>query len=132
MKKAETALGATCCYWTLRLARDLVGANVPQRVLDALAPPLPARVTKSLTHYFASQALPVEGTTTRSVSLSRALWTLAMRPRAQGHGSSRPWLDTEEWVRDADGMRNTRGSPVQRFFRKGVGLLRTMIHFLGF
>jgi hypothetical protein len=132
IRKARAALGATCCYWTLRLARELAGAKVPEQVLAALAPPLPARVLRSLTQYFALQALPIEGSTTRSVSLSRALWTLAMRPGAQGHGASRPWLDTEDWVRDADGMRSTKGSPVQRFFRKGVGLLRTVIHLAGF
>ncbi|MDB4882711.1 MAG: hypothetical protein JWL95_1477 [Gemmatimonadetes bacterium] len=131
VSKAEAARGATCCYWTLRLARELVGANVPEEVLDVLAPPLPARVLKSLMHYFATQAFPVPGTTTRSVSLSRALWSLAIRPRAQGHGSSRPWLDTEEWIRDAQGMKNARGSPVQRFLRRGVGFLRMLVHLVG-
>jgi hypothetical protein len=132
VRNAEVALGATCCYWSLRLARELVGATVPNEVLDRLSPPLPARVLKSLTHYFASQAFPVLGTTTRSVSLSRALWSLAIRPRAQGHGPSRPWLDTEDWIRDADGMRSARGNSMQRFLRRGAGLLKMVVHLVGF
>ncbi|MEO6529201.1 MAG: nucleotidyltransferase family protein [Gemmatimonadaceae bacterium] len=132
VRAANEAHGGTCCYWTLRLARELVGARVPAEVLEQLTPPLPARVSRSLMTYFASQALPVLNTTTRSVSLSRALWTLGIRPRAQGHGASRPWLDTEDWVRDEHGMKNAKGSPVQRFFRKGVGLLRMVIHLIGF
>lgn len=132
LEKASAARGATCCYWTLRLAHELVGAAVPDEVLDALAPPLPARVLKSLTVYFAAQSLPVHGTTTRSVALSRALWMLAIRPRAQGHGASRPWLDTEEWVRDVNGMKTARSSPMQRFLRKGAGLLKSVVQLTGF
>jgi hypothetical protein len=132
VEKAVAARGATCCYWTLRLSQELVGATVPDGVLDTLAPPLPARVLKSLTSYFAAHALPVEGTTTHSVSLSRALWSLAIRPRLQGHGGSRPWLDTEDWVRDEEGMKSAHSSPMQRFIRKGVGLLRMVVQLAGF
>jgi hypothetical protein len=131
VEMANAARGATCCYWTLRLARELVGADVPDHVLDSLAPLLPARVLKSLTVYFATQALPVQSTVSRSVSLSRALWLLAIRPRSQGHRGSRPWLDTEEWIRDADGMRAAQSSSVQRLIRKGVGLLRMVVHLVG-
>ena len=127
IRKADASRGATCCFWTLRLARDITDANVPDEVLERLAPPLPSRVLKGLTQYFAAQAFPVPGTTTRSVSLSRALWSLAMRPRAQGHGSSRPWLDTEDWVRDETGMKTARPSPMRRFLKRGAGLLRMVV-----
>jgi hypothetical protein len=125
--KARLAHGATCCYWTLRLARDLVSAPVPSGVLDALAPRLPEWTCRTLTEYFSAQALPLPGTTTRSVSLSRTLWSLAIRPRAQGHGASRPWLDTEEWVRDAGEMKSAKGTGVQRLLQQGLGLLRLML-----
>lgn len=122
--KANAVRGATCCYWTLRLARELVGAAVPSAVLEALAPRLPALVLRRLTRTFALQAFPIGGVAPRSVSLSRALWSLAIQPRAQGHGDSRPWLDTEEWVRDGGEMKGRRRSAVQRFFQRGIGLLR--------
>jgi hypothetical protein len=124
--------GGTCCYWTLRLARDLAGVTVPDAVLGALSPRLPESVLRRLTCYFAQQALPTPGATISSVSLSRALWTLAIRPRSQGHGPSRPWLDTEEWVRGPDGgMHNARRSGARRFFAHGFGLLRSLAYLMG-
>jgi hypothetical protein len=130
--KAVAARGASCCYWTLRLARELVGATVPEEVLDALAPRLPSRVLDSLSVYFAGHALPVEGTTTQSVFVSRALWTLAIGPRAQGHRASRPWVDTEDWVRNAGKMEPAHTSPVGQFLHRGAKLIRTVVHLAGF
>ena len=121
---ARAARGATCCYWTLRLARDLTGVQVPPDVLAALAPRLPARVLRSLAHYFAEHALPTPDLILNSVSVSRALWSLGVRPRSQGHRGSRPWLDTEEWVRVPGGMRNARASAARRFIQQSFGLLR--------
>ena len=110
VRTARDARGATCCYWTLRLARDLAGVPVPPDVLSQLAPRLPERVLRALTRYFAEHALPTPDLKVSSVSLSRAAWSLGIRPRSQRHGGSRPWLDTEEWVRGPGGMRNTRTS----------------------
>ena len=126
VEKARAARGATCSYWTLRLARDLAGVQVPPEVLAALSPRLPERVLRSLTRYFAEHALPNPDLIVSSVSLSRALWTLGVRPRAQGHGSSRPWLDTEEWVRVPGGMRNTRTSGARKLLHQSFGLLRSV------
>ncbi|MFL5620532.1 MAG: nucleotidyltransferase family protein [Gemmatimonadaceae bacterium] len=126
VRKARAARGATCCYWTLRLARDLAGVQLPPDVLAQLSPRLPERVLRALTRYFAEHALPNPDLLVSSVSLSRALWTLGVRPRAQGHGPSRPWLDTEEWVRVPGGMRNTRTSAARRFLQHSFGLLRSV------
>jgi hypothetical protein len=104
---------------------------VPHQVLDELAPRLPARVLRSLTRYFAEHALPQPGLQVSSVSLSRALWTLGVRPRSQGHRGSRPWLDTEEWVRVPGGMRNTRSSGARRFLQQSFGLLRGVGSLIG-
>ena len=131
VEKARAARGATCCYWTLRLARDLAGVHVPPEVLAALSPRLPERVLRALTRYFADHALPTPDLLLSSVSLSRALWTLGVRPRAQGHGTSRPWLDTEEWVRVPGGMRTTRTSATRRFLRQSFGLLRSVGSLIG-
>jgi hypothetical protein len=131
VRSACAARGATCCYWTLRLARDLTGVQVPPEVLGQLAPRLPGRVLRALTRYFAEHALPNPDLILSSVSLSRALWTLGVRPRTQGHGPSRPWLDTEEWVRVPGGMRNTRTSATRRFLQHSFGLLRSVGSLIG-
>jgi hypothetical protein len=131
IRQAQDARGATCCYWTLRLARDLAGVPVPTDVLVELAPRLPRRVLRALTRYFAEHALPNPDFIVSSVSLSRALWTLGIQPRRQGHGRSRPWLDTEEWVRVPGGMRNARSSATKRLMHHSFGLLRTVGSLLG-
>lgn len=131
VRRARDARGATCCYWTLRLARDLAGVQVPPDVLAQLAPRLPERVLRALTRYFAEHALPNPDLIVTSVSLSRALWSLGIRPRSQGHGRSRPWLDTEEWVRVPGGMMNTRTSAAKRLIQHSFGLLRTVGSLLG-
>jgi hypothetical protein len=126
IQKARKARGATCCYWTLRLARDLAGVDVPPEVMSELSPRLPERMLRALTRYYAEHALPNPDHIVSSVSLSRALWTIGVRPRAQGHGPSRPWLDTEEWVRVPGGMRNTRTSATRRLLQQSFGLLRSV------
>jgi len=131
IRQAQDAHGATCCYWTLRLARDLAGVPVPTDVLVQLAPRLPRRVLRALTRFFAEHALPNPDFIVSSVSLSRALWTLGIQPRRQGHGRSRPWLDTEEWVRVPGGMRNARSSAAKRLMHHSFGLLRTVGSLLG-
>jgi hypothetical protein len=128
VRNAREARGATCCYWTLRLARDLAGARVPEGVLNQLSPRLPVRIRDQLTRSFAQQSLPLPNVAPSSVSLSRALWTLAIEPKRQGHGKSRPWLDTEEWVREGGSMRASKGSAVQRVVQQGFGILRLIAH----
>ena len=66
-----------------------------------------------------------------SVSLSRAVWSLGVQPRSQGHGKSRPWVDTEEWVQAPGGVRTTRTSAARRFIQHGFGLLRTVGSLMG-
>lgn len=131
VRKARAARGGTCCYWTFRLARDLTGVSVPTDVMEQLAPRLPPRMLRSLTRYFAEHALPNPDLIVNSVSLSRALWSLGVRPRSQGHGGSRPWLDTEEWVRVPGGMRNGRKSAARRIIRHSFGLIRTVGNLIG-
>lgn len=131
VRKARAARGGTCCYWTLRLARDLTGVRVPAEVMTQLEPRLPQRMLRSLTRYFAEHALPNPDLIVSSVSLSRALWALGVQPRRQGHGRSRPWLDTEEWVRVPGGMRSGRTSAARRLIRHSFGLLRTVGSLMG-
>ena len=131
VRNAREARGATCCYWTLRLSQELAGAQVPDEVMSALTPRLPERIRRILARSFALQSLPVPGAPPGSVSLSRAVWTLAIGPRGQGHGKSRPWLDTEEWVREGGSMRASKGSAIQRFVQQGFGIIRLIAHLSG-
>jgi hypothetical protein len=131
VSRATASRGGTCCYWTLRLARDLVGVAVPESVLATLSPRLPGSMLRRLACYFAQQALPTPSAGISSVALSRALWTLGIRPRAQGHGASRPWLDTAEWVRGPDGMRNVRSSGARRLIAHSFGLIRSVAYLMG-
>lgn len=82
---------ASCCYWTLRLAQELSGLQVPQTVMRKLHPLLPEVVRRPLTRHFVKGLLH-NGAACPSARLDQALWSLAMQPRRDGHGSIRPWL----------------------------------------
>lgn len=131
VEKSRAARGATCSYWTLRLARDVAGVTVPDDVLTALQPRLPNRILRKLAAHYAEHAFPRPGGPASSVSMARALWSLGVQPRAQGHGPSRPWLDTEEWVRGPEGMRNVRSSGAKRILAQGFGFLRSVVSLMG-
>ncbi len=88
---AESARGQTCCYWTLRLARHLTGLRVPEEVLEALRPPLPAAVLAKVERHLAHEILPSERICP-SVRVRRRVWEIAFRPKWSGHGRVRPWL----------------------------------------
>lgn len=81
---------STCCYWTLRLAALLTHLAVPQTVLSALQPPLPAGVLNRLERHFLACLLPSEFCCP-SARLGQSMWELAIRPGWSGHGKSRPW-----------------------------------------
>ena len=87
---ATTVRGGSGCYWTLRLARHLAGAEVPKAVLARLRPPGPEALHKALERHFAHQLFPLPSRCP-SISIGRAAWRLAMRPGWSGHGRTRPW-----------------------------------------
>lgn len=82
---------ASCCYWTLRLARMLAGFEPPSSILDRLGPTLPDIVCRPLARHFVNGLVPGD-VACPSARLERALWNLAMQPRREGHGLVRPWL----------------------------------------
>jgi hypothetical protein len=82
---------STCCYWTLRLGRELSALPVPDGVLHQLRPRLPELVRRSLTRHFVRE-LARNDAGCPSARLNRALWTMAMQPERCGHGAVRPWL----------------------------------------
>jgi hypothetical protein len=81
---------ASCCFWTLHLARELVGAPIPDSVLRALRPRLPAVALRTLARHFTLILMP-SGTSCPSVTLRRVMWNAGILPRASGHERSRPW-----------------------------------------
>lgn len=87
---AQRHRATTCCFWTLHLARELIGAKVPDEVLTRLRPSLPRAVLRTLERHFTLILLP-SGGDCPSVSLRRVMWTGGILPRRSGHARSRPW-----------------------------------------
>jgi hypothetical protein len=88
--EAVRVRGRTCCYWTLRLARDLVRAPVPERVLAALAPRTPGAVLRRLEQHFADELFH-PALVFPSTRLHRIAWQMGIQPVRSGHGGCRPW-----------------------------------------
>jgi hypothetical protein len=84
----------TCCYWTLRLAHDLLNVPVPAATLEALRPPLAGPLLRRLERHFVTQLLPTEPGCP-SVALEKLLWGMGVMPKWSGHGSSRPWDEAD-------------------------------------
>lgn len=97
---ARDSRAATCCYWTLRLARGLAGAPVPDDVLQALRPTVPTFVMNRLERHYVFDLFPTERHCP-SEQLRRRLWELGIGPRRSEHGATRPW--TIPWADSADG-----------------------------
>jgi hypothetical protein len=91
---------ATCCFWTLKLARRLAGAAVPDAVLGSLRPRYPQFILNRLEGHLLASLFPSDYRCP-SVRLTRRLWEAAIAPRWSGHGSSRPFHVTERWVQTA-------------------------------
>ena len=92
---AKRARAASCCYWTLTLARAMTNLPVPDDVLAALEPAASRAVRRRLERHFVNVLLRRDATRL-SVRLDRALWSMAIRPRQHGHGNVRPWLVSAE------------------------------------
>ena len=90
VRAARQVRGASCCYWTLRLAREHSGARVPDRVLDALRPDASPLLVNHVARHLVHE---VTGTDRACPSawLRRRMWEVAIRPDASGHGRARPW-----------------------------------------
>jgi hypothetical protein len=92
---AQRARAASCAYWTLTLARRLSALTVPDEVLEALAPRRNRSLLVRLERHFENVLLRRDASHL-SLRLDRALWTMAIQPRQQGHGHVRPWLVSAE------------------------------------
>lgn len=96
----ETQAG-TCCYWTLRLARRLAAATVPDRVLAALRPPGFESMLEELERHYVLSFFP-RTLGCPSAWLSHRLWEAGVRPRWSGHGRARPWHVSERYMMGAE------------------------------
>lgn len=89
--EAARARATSCCYWTLRLARSLVGVPVADDLLAALRPPGLRGVERMLERAYTLSMMPDPELVCPSVSARRMAWTIGIRPRWSGHGRIRPW-----------------------------------------
>lgn len=107
---ARQSLAHTCCYWTLRLSRLLAGLEIPQRALDALAPPTPEPLRAALDRHFTALTDPNERPPSPSDGLTQFMWRLALRPRWSGLRRSdrrdpeRRWERTMGTLQSEDGL----------------------------
>ncbi|MFI5242406.1 MAG: nucleotidyltransferase family protein, partial [Gemmatimonadales bacterium] len=92
---AQESRGASACYWTFRLARQLAGVAVPEWVEHALAPPEPEFALRRLEQHFTYDLLPTENISP-SLWVTYQMWQLGLRPRWSGHGRVRPWDRADE------------------------------------
>lgn len=86
---AVEARSATCCYWTLRLARDLASTSVPEAAFERLEPAVPKPLLDALARHHVRVLFHPDGCP--SLALRRWMWIASVRPRQSGHGSARPW-----------------------------------------
>jgi hypothetical protein len=96
VQAARDSNAATCCFWTLRLARSLAGSPVPDHVLAALSPLRSELVLNTLERHYACNVFP-GATGSPSVQLSHRLWEAGILPKRSGHGSARPWQVSARW-----------------------------------
>lgn len=102
---ATSARAATASYWTLRLARGLMGLEVPDRALALLAPSGSEIVLKLLERHYLLHLTPTLAGCPSSRA-DRLLWECGVRPGASGHGERRPWDRNALFVGDpAAGVR---------------------------
>ena len=126
VRLARESLAGTCCYWTLRLARGLAGADVPADVLTALRPPRSVFMLEQLERHFVASLFPSPDRCP-SIWLSQRLWEAGLIPVWSGHGSARPWQAEERWV--AGGEPDMPAAPRRRDL---IGRLRHVGAWFGY
>lgn len=87
---ARETLGATCCFWTLHLARSVAAIELPEPVLRSLRPPMTDLRLRTLERHFTLGLLPTAAACP-SVRLRHLMWRLGMQPGRSGHGDALPW-----------------------------------------
>jgi hypothetical protein len=124
---ARESRAATCCFWTLRLARRLVGADVPDTVLASLRPRYPEFIVERLERHFGSNLFPSR-TRCPTLWLGRRLWEAGISPRSSGHGAARPWHVGERWGIGAESL-EAKG-PGSRDVARSLERIRACVKYL--
>jgi len=121
VRLAKESRAATCCFWTLRLARRFAGAPVPDHVLKSLRPPYSEYIVQRLERHFASSLFPSEKRCP-SVRLTQRLWAMAILPGWSGHGAARHWHVTERWSATPApaASESSKGRPLMDTVRKMI------------
>jgi hypothetical protein len=96
VREARAAGATRECYWTLRLARALAGVDVDAGALRALEPGMPAAVLTLLERHFLTLIVP-SAQACPSTAVTRAAWTLALKPK---RGGPRPWDPDEQFLEE--------------------------------
>lgn len=96
-RRAIDARAASCCYWTLLLARGMGRIPVPTGVLTPLRPGVSEFVEGLLKRHFALKLLHPRRACP-SIQLGRWMWRLAIHPVRSGHGDARPWSHAEDFA----------------------------------
>ena len=85
---------SSCCYWTVQLANAISDLQVPTAVLDDLKPFWPEAIRRALQRHLTNAV--VLNDPCPSVRLDQTLWELAIVPRHDGHGATRPWTVSKD------------------------------------
>lgn len=120
---ARESRGASCCYWTFRLAGAMAGVEVPASVMAALRPPGSEWALARVERHFAYYLLPTE-LLCPSVSVAHGMWRLGVRPGWSGHGRVRPWSRSEDVAVAFGTERLSRGRLVLNHVRNARGWAR--------
>jgi hypothetical protein len=101
---ARRSRAASACYWTLRLASRLSGAPVPDAVLARLRPPSPEALRRAIERHLVAGIALGEAPRCPSVTLSRVLWRMAIRPGWSGHGRASRFGKNANWELELHGV----------------------------
>ena len=121
-RNARTSRGETGLFWTLHLARTWGGVALAEAFIDEMGGRVPRLLRTPLRRHFAIRLAPGRSAPPPIV-VSQRLWEMAMQPERSGHGSIRPWDESEKWLGEASteaDSGSTRGPSVLGRYVKGA------------
>lgn len=95
---ARASGGTTCCFWTFDIARTLADVPIPDDVLEALRPRLPAFVIRILRRHYVGTLFEFSPSPCPSIQLDRLLWTAGHAAGGNDLGPLRPWTRNADWA----------------------------------
>ncbi|MFT5433082.1 MAG: hypothetical protein ACI9OJ_003787 [Myxococcota bacterium] len=89
--EAHRVRATTCVYWTLRLARDVQGIEIPDWILRRTAPPGPPWRLTQLARSYVACLSPLNTNSCPSVAGFRYIWKAGIQPKWSKHEGLLPW-----------------------------------------